>query len=313
MPSSPEGGARVPATESDAIVSPPEPSDVPDPSTGKQPDPTSDPEPTDADNDSPTTNSEPDNPKGPEPTADGEEPNSTNREPEIISSDVPASAPEDPIPGSTEAGEGEPLSTPEASDPPPALLPPAPSDDLETGTITADTGSEGQTSNTRAGLVRPTLSGGNGEPTATDVEPTSAASDGADEGDNEGEDNGKGTDDPKPPPGTPSMTDGKGPESDVPSKAGDKGDSPKTGDGAEEPQETQNSDSDSSPTLIGSSDIPPKASAPAATGKDGFTTVTDAKPGQTGEAYEVPVDLEEDTVLGDYAEFKKAADGGQVV
>jgi hypothetical protein len=174
---------------------------------------------------------------------------------------------------------------------------------------TADLGSEDQASNTRAELIGPTLTGGDSEPTATDAEPTSAASGGADSD----EDSDQGTDDPEPSPTEALETGGKEDQPDSPSETGDAGNSPQTTGLSEEPQETEEADSDQNPPSTGSSGESIQASAPAATDKSGFTTVTGSKPAPTEEAYDVPVDLEEDTVLGDYAEFKEASDGDQVV
>lgn len=176
---------------------------------------------------------------------------------------------------------------------------------------TTDSGPEDEPSNTRAGIVAPSLTGDNNEPTVTEAAPTSAASGGADQGTDSpvaspiAPSEAKGDEDQ---PDTPATTGGNGPTA-----AGGNGNSTKTTDLPDEPQETNEPDSNPDTISAGSSVKPPKASAPAATSKEGFTTVTGSKPAPTSEAYEVPVDLEEDTVLGDYAEFKEASNGEQVV
>ncbi|KPA38519.1 cell surface glycoprotein 1 [Fusarium langsethiae] len=328
-------GARVPADESAPVEPPTESSDVTEPSGDEQPGVTGDPGATDGDTEPSPTDAEPTDAgaeqsptDAPEPTdTNGEEPMATNSEPDIIPSDALNSAPEEAIPGPTETGQDGPVSTPEASDPRPALLPTVTPSDSMTETPdepTANSGSEDQPSNTRAELIGPTLTGDDSGPTATDAEATSAASDGADNGG----DSDQGTDSPVASHTTPLETEGDKDKLDSPtetggnvasatggsdpSAAGGGGDSPETTDLPDDPQETKEADSDPDTISTESSDKPPKASAPAATGKDGFTTVTGSKPAPT-EAYEVPVDLKDDTVLGDYAEFKEASDGGQDV
>ncbi|RGP77788.1 cell surface glyco 1 [Fusarium longipes] len=272
--------ARVPVDESVSVDTPTGPSEIPDPSTDEQPDATSDAEPTDAGNEPSPTDAAP--------TSDDVEPSPTN-DPEPTDSNGEESTATDNEPNIVPSDSS--ISAPEEAIPGP------------TGTGQGEPVSAPEASDPLP-AISPTVTT---DDLVTDIpdEPTA---------------NLRSED-------QPSNT---GAELIGPTLTGDDSDPTATGDAEPTSAASGISDNDedgnqgtngpesfsSEPSATENGKSQPAASSQASDEVDSpQTTSPFEKPQETEEetAYEIPVDLEEDTTLGDYAEFKEASDGDQVV